>query len=174
MPDATLDEAIREAMASAPVGVVIYDTLELRHPAFTVPIRVVLDEVDLDARLEAGAPSDAGLIVTFRAYAFDLVPPEVFSGVPQMTLEIDNVDREIGVQLEAANREGSPITLIYRLYRSGQLATGPSNLPPMKMELKTVSVMPMRVRATAGFRDLLNRVFPGIEYSLERFPGLSQ
>ncbi len=161
-------------MASAPVGIVIYDTLELRHPAFTSPIRVVQDEVDLDARIEAGAAIDAGLMVTFRAYAFDLVPPEVFGGVPQMTLEIDNVDREIGVQLEAANREGSPITLVYRLYRSGQLTTGPSNLPPMKMELKTVSVKPMRVTATAGFRDLLNRVFPALEYSLERFAGLAQ
>ncbi|QLQ18683.1 MAG: DUF1833 family protein [Exiguobacterium profundum] len=39
MPD--LSEALREAYASAPVGLVIHDTLEFWHPAFATPIRVV-------------------------------------------------------------------------------------------------------------------------------------
>ena len=43
MHDPALSDALREAYASAPVGEVIWHTLELRHPAFAAPIRVVRD-----------------------------------------------------------------------------------------------------------------------------------
>lgn len=172
MPDPMLDQAIREAMASAPVGEVLYDTLEFHHPTFTVPIRVVLDEVALDARLEATAPLNSGESVAFIAYAFEFIRPEVASAVPQATLEIDNVDRMIGTSLDAATRSGQPVQVIYRLFSSLRAATGPDYR--QQLELKTASVSLLRVRATLGFFDLLNQVFPSREYSLERFPGLAE
>ena len=60
MPNTLLSEALREAYASAPSDVVILHTLELRHPSFLdddgqpIAIRVVRDNQDLTARLEAG------------------------------------------------------------------------------------------------------------------------
>lgn len=174
MPDPTLNQAIREAMASAPVGQVLYDTLEFHHPVFTTPIRVVLDEVALDARLEATAPADAGQIVTFIAYAFEFVRPDVTSAVPQAVVEIDNVDLMIGQSLDAATRSGQPVQVIYRLYSSLRASVGPDNQPPMQLELKSATVSLMRVRATLGFFDLLNQVFPSQDYTLERFPGLAE
>jgi hypothetical protein len=67
MPDPTISDALAEAYASAPSDQVIYHTLEIWHPAFTLPIRIVRDYVALDARIEAGAVRDAGAMVTFVA-----------------------------------------------------------------------------------------------------------
>ena len=71
MPDDTLSLAIKEAYASAPSNLVIHHTLEIWHPNFTTPIRVVRDHVDLTAKLESSAPRNASQYVTFVGYAFD-------------------------------------------------------------------------------------------------------
>lgn len=173
MPDPTLSAALTEAYASAPIDEVIYHTLEIWHPTFSVPIRVVRDFAALDARLEASAPRDPGDVVTFTAYAFDLVPPDqTTSGLPQCAIEIDNVDPEITRQIDAASSSTDQITAIYRAFISDALDDGPENDPPVELTLITVSATPFRIRATAGFPDLLNRKFPKLEYDLETFPGL--
>ena len=175
MPDPALSAAIKEAYASAPVSDVIYHTLELWHPAFTQPIRVVRDRAALDARLETTAARDAGEIVTFVAFAFDILPPEQTAvGTPQCVIEIDNVSREIVEQLDLAVTQPDPIVAIYRQYLSGDLTSGPENDPPLELNLITVTADVFRVRATAGFPNLLNRKFPGLTYDLDTFPGLAQ
>lgn len=173
MPDPAISVALAEAYASAPVDEVILHTIELHHPVFAVPIRVVRDRVALDARLEASAPRDAGEVVTFVAYAFDLTPPEqTTAGSPQCVLEIDNVSREILTQLRLAIRETEPVQVIYRAYLDHTAADGPENDPPLRMELKQVSATPLRIRATAGFPDLLSRSWPRLVYDVSKFPGL--
>lgn len=173
MPDPALSAALAEAYASAPVDEVIYHTLELHHAAFAVPIRVVRDRVGLEARLEASAPPDPGAVVSFSAYAFDIVPPEQTStGVPQCTIEIDNVSREILVQIRAAAASADKIEVIYRVYLDHSVLDGPENDPPLTMQLKSVSATPLRIRAVAGFPDLLAEAFPRLVYDLDQFPGL--
>lgn len=173
MPDPALSAAIAEAYASAPVDQVIYHTLELWHPAFTVPIRVVRDFTALDARIEAGAARDAGAVVTFVGFAFDIVPPDqTTTGVPQCVIEIDNVDREILAQIDQAVQTADQITVIYRAYLSDAVLDGPENDPPMELTMISVSATPFRIRATAGFPDLVNLRFPTLDYDLETFPGL--
>ncbi|MFN3646235.1 MAG: DUF1833 family protein [Gemmobacter sp.] len=173
MPDPALSAAIAEAYASAPVDEVILHTVELHHPAFAVPVRVVRDRVSLSARLEASAPIDAGQVVEFAAYAFDLVPPDQTSaGAPQCVLEIDNVSPEILAQVRAAVLAGDPVQLIYRAYLSSDPLSGPENDPPLVLHLKSVSATPQRIRATAGFPDLLNEAFPRLVYDLDKFKGL--
>lgn len=172
MPDDTLSAAIKEAYASAPSDGVIHHTLEIWHPAFTVPIRVVRDHADLTATLEASAPRNASEAVTFIGYAFDIVPPDVTnSAVPQCVIEIDNISRDIMAQFDAAVHSPSPITLIYRAFLSDDLS-GPENDPPLAMEILSISVDAFRIRATAGFGDLSNKRFPGLDYTAETFPGL--
>lgn len=174
MPDPTLSEAIREAYAAAPVGQIIHHTLELWHPAFSLPIRVVRDRNPLDARIEAGAARNAGEIVTFVAYAFDVVPPDqTTTGLPQCVIEIDNVSREILAQIDLAVVAGTPIVAIYRSYLSDLLDDGPENDPPLELTLISISATPLRIRATAGFPDLVNMQFPRLTYELETFPGLA-
>jgi len=170
--DTTLSAAIKEAYASAPAGVVIYHTLELRHPAFTAPIRVVRDYVNLTARLEASAPLDPGAMVTFIAFAFDFTKPEVSaSGVPQIQIQIDNVDRSIVANIEAAMAGTDLVECTYREFISTDLSA-PQNDPPLSMTILTVTADVFRVSCTAGYPNLMNYRFPRLEYDTETFPGL--
>lgn len=174
MPDPTLSNAIKEAYASAPVGQVIYHTLELWHSSFSLPIRVVRDFTPLSARLEATAARDPGAVVTFVGYAFDVVPPDqTTQGIPQCSIVIDNVDREIIAQIDLATTSTTPITVIYRTFLSNRLDLGPENIPPLEMSAQTISATPMQITAAAGFPNLLNRKFPAVEYELDTFPGLA-
>lgn len=172
MPDSTLTLALREAYASAPANVVIHHTLELRHPNFTSPIRVVRDYEDLTATLEATAPANPSESVTFVRFAFDFTKPEVSpNGIPQMSIEMDNVDRSIVANIEAAMTSTELVTATYREYISTDL-TAPQNDPPIHMTIMSISADVFRVKAVAGFPDLMNRRFPSTEYDSETFPGL--
>jgi len=173
MPDPTMSEVVAEAYASNPVGVVVWETLEIWHPVFAQPIRVVADRVALDARIEAGAARNAGEVVTFAPYPFTAVPPDMQStSIPQATIEIDNVTREIGQQLDAAIIAGETTVVIWRSYLSGHQMDGPEHVPPLQMEVKAVSMPGTKVVVTVGFRDLLNQAFPALVYDTEVFAGL--
>lgn len=172
MPDSTLTQALKEAYASAPNTSVAYHTLEIYHPAFTTPIRVVRDFVDLSAKLEASAPRDASTYVTFVGYPFDIVPPEVStSGVPSLQITIDNVSRDIMSGLEAAVTTSTPISVIYRMFLSTDL-TAPQNDPPLRMTIISISADVFKVTATATLGDLVNKKFPSQMYTIETYPGL--
>lgn len=174
MPDSTLSQAVKEAYASAPSTSIIYHTLELYHPSFTVPIRVVRDVDDLDATLEATAPRDASTEVTFSGFQFNFTKPEIStSGVPQCTVEIDNVSREILAQIEAAIASGSQelITVTYREFLSDDLGQ-PENDPPLTLTISDINANPFKITATAGFPNMANKRFPGEDYTAEVYPGL--
>lgn len=172
MPDSTLSQAIREAYAAAPADVIVYHTLEIDHPAFTTPIRVVRDVADLTATLESTAPRDASQSVSFIAYRFDVVPPDVSStAIPQCVIEIDNVSRTILTQIEAAMATTDLITCIYRQFISTDLSA-PQNDPPLTLTVQTITATVFRIRATCGFGDLANRRFPALDYTAETFSGL--
>lgn len=174
MPDPALSAALKEAYASAPVNQIIYHTLEIWHASFAAPLRIVRDRASLDARIEAGAPRDAGGLVTFVGFAFDITPPEQTStGVPQCTIEIDNVDRTLVALIEATAGSGTPIVVLYRSYLSDTALVGPETVPVLTLTIQSVTVDPFRIRAVAGFPDLLNLKFPKLEYEMTTFPGLA-
>ena len=180
MPDPALSEAIKEAYAVAPSDVVILHTLELRHPAFEdeegnpMSIRVVRDHADLTARLEASAPLDAGEMVTFAAMAFDLsLPPVDVAPVPEITVTIDNVSREIVRHLDAAATSQDKIEITYRPYLSTDLE-GPQMDPPITLVLTEVEADVFRVTGRARMLDIGNKAFPSITYTAGKFPGLTR
>lgn len=174
MADSTLSQAIKEAYAAAPAGVVIYHTLELRHSAFTQPIRVVRDFVDLLATLEPTAPLNPSTLVTFVGFNFDFSKPEVSdTGVPQITIEIDNADRGIVAAIESTMGSTEMIQVTYREFISTDLS-GPQNNPPLTMTITNITADSFRVKATAGFPNLTNRRFPTVEYDPAIFVGLTQ
>lgn len=201
MPDPNLSDAIREAYASAPADVVTLHTIELLHPAFTAPVRVVrnhadqqswidlggatvsavLDAMDDDARrlvglvarLEESAPENAGEMVAWIGLAFDVDLPEVnTSAAPEATVTIDNVGQEVCEQIERAATSTKKIRLIYRPYLSTDIE-GPQADPPMLLTLADVTVTDMQISGTAGFPDVGNRAFPNETYTASRFPGLA-
>lgn len=173
MPDFTLDDALTEAYASAPAAEVILHTLEIRHPSFTQPIRVVRDYHDFTATLEADAPIDPGQAVTFIAMAFDFVLPEVAQATsPEIEISLDNASGEIVAYLDAAAQTPDLIEVTYRPYLASD-PSGPQMNPPLTLVIRTVTADVFRVRARAGFADLSNRKFPNEVYDTERFAGLS-
>lgn len=202
MPDPSLSPAIQEAYAVAPSDVVVLHTLEIRHPTFTQPIRIVrnfadeetwtalggtnaqavLDDmsaedramVGLVARLEADAPEDAGQMVAFIALAFDLdLPPVDTIPVPEITVTMDNVGREITDALDAAAVSQDKIEVTYRPYLSTDIE-GPQMDPPITMILSEVEASPLQVRGQARMLDIGNKAFPAKYYTAKDFPGLAR
>ncbi len=180
MPDPALSQAISEAYAAAPSDVVILHTLELRHPAFVdddgnpTAIRVVRDHQDLYARLEASAPLDPGAWVRFVALGFELeLPPVDVAPVPEITVTLDNVSREIVRHLDAAATSQDQIEVTYRPYLSTD-PEGPQMDPPITLVLAEVEGDAFRVTGRARMLDVGNKAFPAEVYTAARFPGLSR
>ena len=174
MPNEALSQALKEAYASAPSDDVILSTLELWHPSFTDPIRVVCDTQDFSAFLEADAPRDGGQEVTFIGLPFDFSLPDVDDqSLGQLVISIDNVSTEITKNVELAMQSPEKIQAIYRPYLQSD-PSGPQMNPPFYMYIKTISVGMFRIEARAGFQDILNRKFPSKIYTLDEFPGLSR
>lgn len=182
MPNDRLSQAIKEAYASAPEGVITYQTLEIRNPQFVdeaqnpIAVRVVQDRQDLVATLEndaTTAPLNTGETVTFTAVAFDLQPPkeEKTGGVPSMGLVIDNVSRELLDHLEAAVGSDDLTIVTYRLYLSTDLS-GPQNSPPYEFRLRDVKMNDKRATIQLALGDVRNKRFPSIDYSATLTPGL--
>ncbi len=174
MPDTSLSQAIKEAYAAAPSDVVTLHTLEFRHPAFTQPLRVILDHIDHTCTLEEGAPEDPGAAVLFVGYAFDIVLPTVDAGAaPEVVITIDNVSMEIEDSINAALATTDKVQVTYRPYLSTDL-TAPQMKPPMTLTISNITADRYRLSARAQLGDYANKAFPGESYSATRFPGLVQ
>jgi hypothetical protein len=180
MPNPALSEAIREAYASAPSDVVILHTLELRHPGFVdennkpMAIRIVRDHQDLTARLEPSATINGGEMVQFIALGFELeLPPVNTAPVPEISVTIDNVSRELIRHLDAAVESSEKIEITYRPYLSTDLE-GPQMDPPITLTLTEVEADISRVTGRARMLDIGNKSFPSEVYTASRFPGLTR
>lgn len=173
MADPALSEAIKEAYASADTSVVVINTLELRHPAFTAPIRVVADYIPITARLEAAAPLNGGEMVEFQPFAFEFTLPEVMEkGVPEMGIRIDNVSREIMRNIELAIPQPDKLEVTYRAFLSNDLSFGPHNDPPLHLTITSIEADAIAINAKATIADFVNKKFPSEEYDERKFPGL--
>ncbi|OKH89207.1 DUF1833 family protein [Thalassospira sp. TSL5-1] len=200
MPNEQMSAALREAYASAPADILTLHTLEIRHPDFEAPIRVVrnypddqtwlaagdpdvapiLDameyedrkQVGLVARLEDDAPLDGGQMVAFIALAFELQLPDIDTiAVPEARLQIDNVGREMSDALALAANSQNKIEVTYRPYNSNDIQ-GPQWDPPLTLTLADVDADPLVVRGSIRMLDVGNKAFPGKTYDPEIFPGL--
>ncbi|KAF8818088.1 DUF1833 family protein [Rickettsia endosymbiont of Cardiosporidium cionae] len=178
MANTQLSKALEEAYASAPADNVILNTIELHHPDFldelgqAQAIRMVQDKTPLLAVLEDDAPKNAGEIVQFEAIAFELKLPKLdTTPVPEITVSIDNVSRELMPFLEIAATSQDRIDLIYRPYLFSDLSEPQMN-PPLKLVLYDIEASILRITGKAKMLDVGNIKFPTEEYNLNRFPGL--
>lgn len=166
-------EAYAEAMAVAPIGRAMLYALELRHSELAAPIRLVLNDADIDATLEDDAPEDASTEVTFTAMQFGIqLPPESDDAAsPGVQLWIDGVSALVAGEIEPAAKTLEPIQMLLRVYASDDLS-GPAVLPVLAMELRGVEVDESRVTATAAYGDFANARFPGKTFTRGEYPGL--
>lgn len=172
MPD-FLTAALEEAYASAPVGRIIFHTLEINHLSFAAPVRLVANkETDLSAKLEATAPSNPDETVTFSAVGFDFVEPGFDSkGQPTSAkVRIDNVSGQIASLMKLTRVGSHAVSVIYRAYRSdGLLAPG----QVIKgLELSKVRITATTAEAEIAFPEVATQNFPRQVYDVDRFPAL--
>lgn len=157
--------ALEEVRASRPTGLSVVTTLELTHPAFDEPARVVNDNADLEATIETGET------VTFRAVAFGHVGPAQTDGRwPEIQLSIDGAARLLEPYLDAALGSDVPIRLTFREYVRQRATEGPGRVID-GLELDQTRSGEMVVTGNAGFYGL-DRKF-GITYDPSVYPGLS-
>lgn len=169
-------DAWAEAVASAPADVDLYVTLELQHPAIqdggvSVPVRLVLDDVDRTLGIEPGAMFNPGTQQVFTHCAFSAGQPEVGVGrTPECSVTIDNVADQLTPYLNAAVEVRADLLLVYREYRSDVLSE--PSYGPVEFVLRQVTISGSTVTGKAKLADLANMSFPRRIYRPAEFPGL--
>ncbi|NUW66963.1 DUF1833 family protein [Vibrio coralliilyticus] len=132
--------------------------IELNHPSFDAPARLVADVVDL---VHQGH--------RYTAIPVEVTLPDDAQGkLPQAQLRLDNVGRVLTDEIEAARGlEGGTCTLLQ------VLRTHPDHVEwGMDMDILSVSLDAQRVTARLGFEDLLNLPAVTIAFTPEYAPGL--
>ncbi|WP_020164721.1 DUF1833 family protein [Methyloversatilis discipulorum] len=164
-----IDVALQEAYASA--NAVELHTLEVRHPGFTQPIRLVLSHRNHTLTLEADAPLDPSTPVEFIGTSFGAEMPAVDeNGQMRMRITIDNATGEIEDELGPAVQLPTVAEVTYRTFLD--LDTSAPQLPILNMEVFDVSAGDMTIEVVVGFGDFSNKAFPREDYTRQRFPGL--
>lgn len=169
----TLSEAWQEAAAIAPVGRAILAAYELWHPSLAEPIRFLNDTEDLVATLEADAPRDAGVAVTFIACPVSMKRPEESDTASSPSLELSRPDVAgiMNQALKAAAGSLVPWTLIEREFASDD-TSGPARLPPLSMELSSVTMSEAELSIAAQYDDDFNLAIPRLTFKRSEYPGL--
>lgn len=166
--NASLSEAIKEAYATAPAGVIVLNTLELRHASIPAPIYLIQERAATMLTLETGEA------VLFEAIPFQITLPQAGdNGLQELNITIDNVDRKISDFCRLAATYPSPVEVRYRPYLSTDFTT-PQMVPPLLLFLKDISITTTEVACRATMADLINKKFPRELYTRERFPSLGE
>jgi hypothetical protein len=173
LPD-PFDDAWVEASTTAP-DKNLFNTLEVYHQTWPEPLRIVNnadgigDTINLG--IELGATFDPGDMVPFTKVAFYAPLSEVSVGiVPECTITIDNVERILMEDLDAATLISGNIILIYRVYHIDDL-TEPK-YGPVEYIAQLVKARTGSLSMKAKIDNMSNRKFPTQVYTVSEFPGL--
>lgn len=165
MPDSLMTRAVREAYACAPDGIVLWHGLTLTHAAWPGSLDVVQDIEARDLTDETGATR------TYHPVPFAFSLPEVSDSVAAtITVEIDNVPRDVAALLDRAAAAAGVIQLTYRAWLSDDPAAPAYG--PLTLTVLEAAATPERISLKASAADIGNRAFPNLDYTPSRFPGL--
>jgi predicted ATPase len=162
--NASYEEAIKEAFASAPSNVVVHHTLEIRQVGVQDSVYLVQSSRAIKATDENGNIRD------FEPCGFQFtLPPSTADGFQSLNIAIDNVGRRVSDFVATAKSDVVPVEVIYRPYVSTDLSFPQMN-PPLVMYLKDIEITDQQVTGKATFMDVVNKKFPSELYTRERFP----
>jgi len=142
-----------------------YETIQLKHPAFSQDYYLINGTDALTAQLETGD------MIDWQPIAMQLKLPEKgVQGRESLQITIDGVSRDILLELEAQAEGGrAPIQLVYREYLDSDLK-GPQDV--RRLTLRNPRCNASRVTAEASFLDAVNAPFPRINYTSISHPWL--
>ncbi len=128
----TLDEAIAEAYASAPDTGIVLDCMEIDHPVFTRPARVVNWPVTgpeperFHLLHEPDAPIDPNQTVEYIGLPFEgILPDQTESSLGMFKIRFSPND-DFDQYLEQAAMSNGIIKATYRQYLQGREMEGPA------------------------------------------------
>lgn len=165
----TVTEAILEANASCPPDEKTYETLEIYHPSFDVPVFIVANVAD---DMTFGLEDDGG-DTTFVACPLKYGYPEQQEGQPpQCKVSIDNVNRELVPKIRAALGVRAYVKITYREYVDSDL-TQPA-YGPVEFVMSKVSMSASTLTGTIMVGNYQNKRFPRSDknYTTNQFPSL--
>lgn len=162
------DAAWAESEATLPAAAVQYYVLELDHPEFAAPVYIINGVTEsVTVTLEDGTTSAVCLPVPFETD-----PPSKAEGkIPECTIYIDNIGREIMQSLNAAVQVKASLQLTLRQYLATDL-TAPA-YGPVYFTVRTVTMKGTRLQGTASIDYLTNKQFPSRVYTIHDFPSLA-
>jgi len=151
--------------ASAPTGVVLIRTLEIRVPG-EAPIRVCNGFEDIEATLEDDS------VVTFTAgnLVIDL-PEKNDTGKQALKFGLWNATGDAQAAVVAALASETPTEIIYREFDSSDL-TAPAG-QPQSFTLVGGSFEGIEVQLEASYYDILNTAWPRERYTQLNAPGIA-
>lgn len=165
MPDFT--EALKEAYASAPPGVVVLHTLQLSHPSLEAELFLVQDFTEHTCTLEDST------VQVFQPAPFRFTLPATgANGLQELSIAIDNVDQQVSDFLEAIEGDPEPVLVRYRTYLNTHKEE-PQNGVPLALYMSDIRVNNVEVTGRCAFADIINRQFLSTLYTATRFPGLA-
>lgn len=168
MPNAAYLPAIREAFAVATAGDPPLDTIQISHPSLADSIYLVKNREDLTLTLETGLP------VLFKGCGFRMaLPPSGDDGLQELTIAVDNVDRQVSDFLDSVKTSKAPVQVTYRPYLAS-VRTEPQMDPPLVLFLGDAKVTVFEATGRASFADLINKKFPAQMYTRSRFHSLGE
>jgi hypothetical protein len=161
-----LQEAIKEAYASAPANQCILHTLEIRQRGIQARIFLVRSLREITATLEDGNQQ------LFEPSGFNFsLPVSDNQGFQSLNISIDNIGLRVSDFCNRAVEQRVTVEIVYRPYLSTDLSAPQMN-PPLLLYLKDVKVTSVQVTGRATFMDIINKHFPSELYIRDRFPTL--
>jgi hypothetical protein len=154
----TLSATAVAALMAQETSEVFLGLLTLSHPDLSPPIRIVNDTVNVTSR---------GNIYIAFPYRLEM-PWERDDELPQVTLEIDNVDRTI-VQAVRALSARKDLTALFEVV----LASSPDTVELAELfTLRGAEYDALVVRGRLQFEDVLNEPFPADSFTPATTPGI--
>lgn len=160
--------AEKEAYANADDTRIMLYTLELMHPQFTQPLRIVADNDPLTAEIETGDT------VLFTPFFFSIKRPPISEEPdPSLQITVDNVSGFMTPYLDIASRSGDSIHIMFRPFLIDEGDDGITRLSSIKLAIRNASASMTSVTLTAAHINPANLPFPKENYTSDRFPGLA-
>lgn len=174
MPVATdpFTRAWAEQEATNPQGIE-FDTFEFRHSALNPSLWLVSDYVEQRFKLEANAPVQPNEWKNFKPCPMEaeirVMDPE---DMPQISLQVDNIGRELMPYLEEMTKSREALKLRYR----GYLSTDPETVAygPIELNMYKWSVTGSTLAGVTMFLPIHKMIIPTLRYDRIKFKALSK
>lgn len=154
----SLSASVIAGMNAPQTGLCMLALLELSHPSWVTPIRVVNNTVDI---------THLGNVYT--AYPFDvMLPSESDDPNPTASLRIDNVDRRIVREVRATSGDAINVTLkVISAEEPDVVQVG-----PLQFKARPITWDAAVIEATLTYDDILNRRYTSWTFSPNSHPGV--